>query len=223
MPNTSVAARLRRRTLPSTLKIISAAGIVSMVASRSACDGLETAARLGGDARELAGFAQGQRQLALAQLQRLHHLRERIDQHADLIAAQRLVRGAEVAALNAVGGGGQLGERIEHDALGREHQPHHQQHRAHEDGRHDREKDLAAPGEEPLGFVRDLALAAIEILEQRVDRREVPFAHRQQKVGVLQSIHAPLHVADHLSNRVRNCCSRPRCSGSWTSAAWCAR
>ena len=37
MPITSVAALLRSRTLPSGLKIISAAGTVSIVASRSAC------------------------------------------------------------------------------------------------------------------------------------------------------------------------------------------
>ena len=94
MPKTSVAARLRRRTLPSTLKIISAAGTVSSVASRSAC---AASTRRRDSAVTLVSSRDSlerQRQLALADLHRLHHLRERIDQDADFIGAQRLVRGA---------------------------------------------------------------------------------------------------------------------------------
>ena len=121
MPNTSVAARLRSRTLPSGLKIISAAGTVSSVASRSAC---AASTRRRDSAVTLASSRDSlkrQCQLALAHLDRLDHLRERIDQDADFVDAQRLVRGGEVALLDPVRRVGQLGQRIEDDFLGREH------------------------------------------------------------------------------------------------------
>ena len=121
MPNTSVAARLRRRTLPSGLKIISAAGMVSSVASRSAC---AASTRRRDSAVTLASSRDSlerQRQLALAHLHRLDHLRERIDQDADFVRPQCLMRGGEIAVLDAVRRVGQLGQRIEDDPLGREH------------------------------------------------------------------------------------------------------
>ena len=150
--------------------------------------GLDAAARFGGDGGQLAGFAERQRQLALAPLQPLHHLRERIDQDADFIGPQGLVGGTEIAMLDAIGGAGELGERVEHDFLGREHQPHHHQHRGHEDACENREEELAAASQELLRLVRQLALATVKIRQKGVDWREITFAHRQQRFSGLRSI-----------------------------------
>ena len=93
--------------------------------------GLDAAPRFSGDAGQLARFAQGHRQLAFPHLHGKHHLRERVHQDADLVFTQRLMGARKIAVLDATGGTGQFGQRIEDHSLGREHQPRHDRHAQH--------------------------------------------------------------------------------------------
>ena len=176
MPKTSVAARLRRRTLPSALKIISAAGMVSSVASRSACAASTRRRDSDGDAGQLARFGERQRELALADLQRLDHLRERIDQDADFIRPQCLVRGGEVAHLDAMRGLGQPGQWIENDFLGREHDHRNRAHAEDGEAGDDAEEQRPAPEQQAILRAPQLARAAVELLQQLFDRLEIALA-----------------------------------------------
>ena len=109
MPNTSVAARLRRRTLPSGLKIISAAGTVSSVASRSACAAStrrrDSAVTLASSRDSLSASASSRSRTWTA----CTIFANELISTPISSDAQRLMRRGEVAVLDAVRRVGQLG------------------------------------------------------------------------------------------------------------------
>ena len=70
---------------------------------------LDATPRLGGDASQLTRFRQGRRQFALTQADCLDHLCKRVEQDADLVGTQGLMRGAEVAGFDPMRRVSQLG------------------------------------------------------------------------------------------------------------------